>query len=70
VRASVCYRMDCGHNTYRTIDSSYDHRRGLFVYYWRCEQCGERLGEAGRLSYRPNYRPRSTDSVFRDVAPS
>ena len=49
--------MNCGHDSYRTIDSSYDRRRGVLVFYWRCEHCRTRLGEAWRVSYRPNYHP-------------
>ena len=50
--------MDCGHNRYRSIDSSYDQRRGILVYFWRCEHCGARLGEATRVTYRPQFDPR------------
>lgn len=55
--------MSCGHDSYRTIDSSYDRRRELLVFYWRCEHCGTRLSEAVSVSYRPNFRPRTDDSV-------
>ena len=54
--------MACGHDSYRTIESRYDRRRGLLVFYWRCEHCGTRLGEAERLSYRPSYHPPSQSS--------
>jgi hypothetical protein len=49
--------MECSHNEYRSIDSSYDHPRGMLVYFWRCERCGARLGEAQRVRYRPQYDP-------------
>jgi hypothetical protein len=55
--------MDCGHDTYRAIDSSYDHGLGLLVYYWRCEDCGIRLGEAGRMEYRPEFSPHRGDAA-------
>jgi hypothetical protein len=53
--------MACAHDSYRTIDSRYDLRRGLLVYYWRCESCGARLDEAKRLEYRPSFDPRGHD---------
>ncbi len=58
----VLVGMACGHDSYRTIESSYDRRRGLLVFYWRCEHCGTRLGEAGRVGYRPKFHPHGADS--------
>jgi hypothetical protein len=55
--------MSCGHDSFRTIDSSYDRRRELLVFYWRCEHCGTRLGEAGRVDYRPEFHPHAGDSI-------
>jgi hypothetical protein len=55
--------MACSHDTYRTFDSHYDLRRGLLVYYWRCESCGTRLEEATRLEYRPSFDPRGNDKM-------
>jgi hypothetical protein len=57
--------MNCGHDSYRTIDSSYDRRRAVLVFYWRCERCSTRLGEAGRVSYRPQFQPHSDGAVAR-----
>jgi hypothetical protein len=37
--------------------SSYDRSRGLLIFFWTCEQCGTRLGEIGRLRYRPSFNP-------------
>ena len=54
-------RMACAHDSYRTIDSHYDLGRGVLVYYWRCEGCGARLGEATRLDYRPSFDPRGNE---------
>ena len=61
VAAHVGLRVDCGHNQYRSIVSSYDARAGVLAYFWRCDRCGAILGEAGRLRYRPHYDPRGNE---------
>jgi hypothetical protein len=53
--------MPCPHDGYHAISSSYDRRRGLLVYHWTCERCGERLEEARREPYRPLFDPRGND---------
>jgi hypothetical protein len=53
--------MACAHDSYRTFDSHYDFRRGVLVYYWRCESCQARLEEATRLDYRPSFDPGGND---------
>ena len=45
----------CTHDGFRGIQSAYDQRRGVLVYFWTCERCGSRLGEAMRTDYRPAY---------------
>ena len=45
--------MECQHDGYHAIGTSYDRRRGMLIFVWTCEQCGSRLGEAGRQKYRP-----------------
>jgi hypothetical protein len=47
--------MSCGHQGFHAIRTKYDHQAGVLVYFWTCEDCGERLGEARRESYRPRY---------------
>ena len=53
--------MACSHNGYHGIGTAYDRARGLLVYFWTCERCGERLREARREDYRPAYNPSGND---------
>ena len=48
--------MECQHAGYHAIETNYDRRRGVLIFVWTCEQCGSRLGEAGRQKYRPAFR--------------
>lgn len=59
--------MACTHDDFHAIRTAYDRRRGVMVFFWTCEHCGERLGEADRQAYRPAYDPRGND---RFLAPS
>jgi hypothetical protein len=52
--------MRCSHQGFHEIRTAYDHRGGVLVYFWICEICGERLGEARRESYRPRYDQRGS----------
>jgi hypothetical protein len=45
----------CRHSGFHRIDSSYDRRSGVLVFFWTCEGCGARLHEAARQQYRPAY---------------
>lgn len=47
----------CNHSGLRDIRTNYDHPQGVLVYFWTCERCGERLGEARREDYRPSFDP-------------
>jgi hypothetical protein len=49
--------MPCPHDGFHGISTAYDRLRGLLVYYWTCERCGARLGEARREVYRPSFDP-------------
>jgi hypothetical protein len=49
--------MSCAHDGFRGINTSYDQRRGVLVYFWTCERCGQRMGEARREQYRPAFDP-------------
>jgi hypothetical protein len=51
----------CPHDGFHTIRTAYDRRRGVLVYFWTCERCGERLEEARREDYRPHYDPHGND---------
>lgn len=53
--------MPCSHQGFRSISSGYERRRRVLIFFWTCERCGERLGEAGRTSYRPQFEPRGND---------
>ena len=50
--------MACTHDGFHEIHTSYDHRRGLLVFFWSCERCGARLRELHREEYRPRFDPR------------
>jgi hypothetical protein len=52
----------CSHDGFHDIRTVYDRRRGLLVFYWTCEDCGRRLGEAERAEYRPRFERREQDS--------
>jgi hypothetical protein len=47
----------CAHDEFHAIRTTYDRRSGVLVYFWACERCGERLGDARRERYRPSYDP-------------
>jgi hypothetical protein len=47
----------CAHDGFHAIGTSYDRRNGVLVYFWACERCGARLGDARREPYRPSYDP-------------
>jgi len=49
--------MSCEHAGFHEIRTVYDRRRGVLVYFWRCERCCARLGEARREEYRPQFDP-------------
>jgi hypothetical protein len=49
--------MRCSHQGFHGINTSYDRKSGVLVYFWTCEVCGERLGEARRESYEPRFDP-------------
>jgi hypothetical protein len=47
----------CSHDGFHAIRTEYDRRKGVLVYFWACECCDARLGEARRERYRPSYDP-------------
>jgi hypothetical protein len=55
--------MGCTHRGFHAIRTEYDRRDAVLVYFWTCEACGERLGEAHREKYRPRFDPRGNRSV-------
>ena len=56
-------RKVCPHDGFHDIRSTYDRRRGLLLFYWTCEDCGELLGEAERTKYRPRFDRRAVEVV-------
>jgi hypothetical protein len=54
----------CTHTDFRGFCTSYDQHQGVLVYFWTCEGCGERLGEARREEYRPRFDPRGNDQYL------
>jgi hypothetical protein len=48
----------CTHDGYHDIRTIYDRRFGVLVFYWTCEDCGQRLREAERADYRPRFERR------------
>jgi hypothetical protein len=55
--------MLCSHEGFHAILTVYDRSHGVLVYFWVCERCGERLGEAGSREYRPSYVPNGNGGV-------
>jgi hypothetical protein len=49
--------MACSHADFHGIRTMYDRKSGVLVYFWTCESCGKRLGEARREEYRPQFDP-------------
>jgi hypothetical protein len=49
--------VNCSHDGYRSIITSYDRPGGVLIYFWACEQCGAILDEAGRQKYQPRFIP-------------
>jgi hypothetical protein len=47
----------CPHDGFHAIATNYDRGNGVLVYFWACERCGTRLGEARRERYRPSFDP-------------
>jgi hypothetical protein len=60
--------MACAHDGFHAIRTSYDHRSGVLVYFWACEHCGTRLGDARRERYRPSYDPHGNDRFLTSQA--
>jgi hypothetical protein len=55
--------MACAHDGFHGIRSTYDHVRGVLVFFWSCERCGARLRELHREAYRPRFDPRGNDRL-------
>ena len=53
--------MNCRHQGFHTVTSSYDRRRRVLIYFRCCDDCGTRLGEVGRVDYEPRFDPNGND---------
>ena len=51
----------CAHDGFHAIGTNYDRRTCVLVYFWACERCGARLGDARREPYRPSYDPHGNE---------
>ena len=51
----------CPHDGFHGIQTSYDQNRGVLVYFWTCEHCGQQLKEARREEYRPAFDPHGNE---------
>jgi hypothetical protein len=60
--------MACAHDGFHGIRTSYDHRSGVLVYFWACEHCDARLGDARRERYRPSYDPHGNERFLTSQA--
>lgn len=53
--------MSCEHSGFHEIRTVYNRRTGELVFFWTCDSCGKRLGEAWREEYRPQFDPRGNE---------
>jgi hypothetical protein len=60
--------MACAHDGFHAIRTTYDRRSGVLVYFWACERCGARLGDARRERYRPSYDPHGSERFLTSQA--
>jgi hypothetical protein len=51
--------MACTHSGFHGTCSRYDPVRELLVYFWVCEECGVRLKEYKRETYKPRFDPQA-----------
>jgi hypothetical protein len=60
------HAVQCAHDGYRGISTTYDRHAGVLVFHWACDQCGARLDEVSREPYRPRFLPnRGKDHLAR-----
>jgi hypothetical protein len=57
----VMASIGCAHDGFHAIRTSYDRHSCVLVYFWACERCGARLGDARRERYRPAYDPHGNE---------
>jgi hypothetical protein len=47
--------MQCAHQGFHTISSSYDRATRVLAFFRRCDDCGARVAEVGRIAYEPRF---------------
>jgi hypothetical protein len=47
--------MQCAHQGFHTISSSYDRATRVLAFFRRCDDCGARVAEVGRFAYEPRF---------------
>ena len=62
--------MACPHDGFHDIQTTYDRKRGVLLYFWTCHRCGAGLGEAGRREYRPSFDPHGNDRAGQLKSPA
>jgi hypothetical protein len=53
--------MQCRHQGFHSITSSYDPKTRILTYVRRCDACGARLADFGRIAYEPRFDPNGSD---------
>jgi hypothetical protein len=56
--------MFCEHEGFHDVRSAYDRQRGLLVFFYTCEGCGEQLREAHREEYQPSFDRHGNDAFL------
>jgi hypothetical protein len=47
--------VDCKHQGFYTISSSYDRETKVLTFFSRCDECGAWLTEVAQLPYEPRF---------------
>ena len=47
--------MDCRHQGFYSVGSSYDRETKVLTFFSYCDECGTRLAEVARLTYEPRF---------------
>lgn len=60
--------MNCEHQGFHTIASSYDREAKILTCFRLCDECGARLTDVSRTSYEPRFDPRGNDPYLTTAA--
>ncbi len=61
--------MECEHQGFHTITSSYDRGTKILTCFRQCDECGARLAEVTRIVYEPRFDPRGYDRFLSSADP-